>query len=203
MGEGPVAFGGGIVLSTATGPRSTGSQPMADRCGSVIPAGLSSQRSMRALALEGPVSRPTLRGRIDVLSTDFRPPNRRQTIRFSACAGGGLGGRQCCRPRPRRSTEPSGVPIAPRHQGRVGRDAVHRQPPGADRRTGQHRRRRDDRPARHHRAGHDRARRLRLRREPLPRVVAGSVEFSNPLRFEPFFDVAAETRARSAARRSA
>ena len=193
MGEGPVAFGGEILLSDGYRPEEYRLTADGRSMRLRYPAGLTSTVDAR-LALEGPVSGPTLRGRIDVLSTHFRPQID-ATNPILGIAGGGMGA-VTLPAAPAPIAESSGAPIAldiklasgvmrfidnrqARIEGRANIDVA-----GTI-----------DRPAITGQVTIERGDFVFGENRYL--VRRGSVEFSNPLRFEPFFDVAAETRARS------
>jgi TamB, inner membrane protein subunit of TAM complex len=160
------------------------------------PAGVVSSANV-SLLLEGPVTLPMLRGQVVVLAADYRPRIDRESGLFGIAAGGALGGGGGgAAVAPPVSTEPSGTPLgldikvisgvmpfidnaAGRIEGRVNIDVggtVDR--PAV---TGQ----------------------IRIERgqwffgENRYTVLPGTIDFSNPIRFEPYFDVEARTRARA------
>jgi translocation-and-assembly-module (TAM) inner membrane subunit TamB-like protein len=193
MGEGPVRFGGAILLSGGYKPEEYNLTADGRSMRLRYPPGLVSTVDAR-LALEGLVSSPVLRGRVDVLAAEYRPRLDSENGLLGLAAGGAGAIPASAPPVAGAST---GVPIGldikvvsgllpfiknrqATIEGRANIDV-----------TGS-----IDRPAITGQITVERGQvffgenRYQLGR--------GTIDFSNPLRFEPFFDISAETRARSA-----
>ncbi len=196
MAEGPVTFGGGITLVEGYRPSEYNLTAEGRSLRLRYPAGVVSNVNV-SLGLEGPVNVPMLRGQVVVLAADYRPRIDPETGLFGFAAGGALGGGSTAPSVPAVTTAAqTGTPVgldikvisgvmpfiensAGRIEGRVNIDVA-----GTINRpsiTGQ----------------------IRIERgqwsfgENRYTVLPGSIDFSNPLRFEPYFDVEARTRARA------
>jgi len=193
MGEGPVRFGGAILLSGGYKPEEYNLTADGRSMRLRYPAGLVSTVDAR-LALEGLVSAPFLRGRIDVLAADYRPRLETESGLLGLAAGGAGAVTVSAPPVAGTTTGvPVGldikvvsglIPFIKNRQATIeGRATVEV--------TGT-----IDRPAITGQVTIERGQvffgenRYQLGR--------GTIDFSNPLRFEPYFDITAETRARSA-----
>ena len=191
MGEGPVTFGGDITLREGYRPDEYNLTANGQSMHLRYPEGLQSTVNA-TLALRGPIAAPVLSGFVDVLRASYSPrvPGEAGLLGFA----GGVGGEPPAAPPV--GGELSGFPLALSIRLRA--------PimPFIENNNGMISGSADvdvggtiDRPMITGRVNIDRGEwafgglRYRMR--------GGSIDFSNPLRFEPFFDLEAETRVRA------
>lgn len=193
MGEGPVRFGGDIRLSGGYKPEEYNLTADGRSMRLRYPPGVVSTVDAR-LALDGPVSGPTLSGRVEVLVAEYRPRIDPETGLFGLAAGGAgaisVGGA------PPVAGETTGIPVALDIKVVSGViPFIHNSSAHIEGRTNIDVAGTIDRPSITGQVTIERG--LFFFGENRYQVQRGTIDFSNPLRFEPYFDVSAETRARA------